>query len=137
MTATVADRMRTGNEVSRAVLDAAMTVHTALGPGLLESTYQACLAQELKKRGFAVRSEVPVPVVYEGVKLEVGYRIDLLVEELVVLEVKSVDGIAPIHEAQLLSYLKLSGESLGLLLNFNVVHMKDGIRRFVMGTGWN
>lgn len=84
-----------------------------------------------------VRSEVPVPVVYEGIKLEVGYRIDLLIEDLVVLEVKSVDAIAPIHEAQLLSYLKLSGKSLGLLLNFNVVHMKDGIRRFVMGTGWN
>ena len=131
------ERKRTANEVSRLVLDAAMTVHTALGPGLLESTYQACLAQELRNRGMTVRSEVPVPVVYEGIKLEVGYRIDLLIEDLVVLEIKSVEAIAPIHEAQLLSYLKLSGQSLGLLLNFNVVHMKDGIRRFVMGTGWN
>ncbi len=137
MSSGIAERKRTANEVSRVVLDAAMAVHTALGPGLLESTYQACLAQELRNRGMTVRSEVPVPVVYEGIKLEVGYRIDLLIEDLVVLEVKSVDAIAPIHEAQLLSYLKLSGKSLGLLLNFNVVHMKDGIRRFVMGTGWN
>ncbi len=137
MTVATAERKRTANEVSRLVLDAAMAVHSALGPGLLESTYQACLAQEMRNRGLSIRSEVPVPVVYEGVKLEIGYRIDLLVDELVVLEIKSIDAIAPIHEAQLLSYLKLSGKSLGLLLNFNVVHMKDGIRRFVMGTGWN
>ena len=127
---------RTANEVSRLILDAAMKVHSTLGPGLLESTYEACLAQELRLKGLAVRTQVPLPVVYEGIKLEIGYRIDMLVEDVVVVEVKSVDGIAPIHEAQLLSYLKLSGRSLGLLLNFNTVHLKDGIRRFVMGTGW-
>ena len=114
-----------------------MKIHSAFGPGLLESAYQACLAQELRNRGFAVRTEVPVPVVYEGTKLEVGYRIDLLVDEAVVVEVKSVDAIAPIHEAQVLTYLRLSGKTLGLLLNFNVLHMKDGIKRFVMGSGWN
>lgn len=127
---------RTANEVSRLILDAAMKVHSALGPGLLESTYEACLTQELRLKGLAVQTQVPLPVVYEGIKLEIGYRIDMLVEDVVVVEVKSVDGIAPIHEAQLLSYLKLSGRSLGLLLNFNTVHLKDGIRRFVMGTGW-
>ena len=114
-----------------------MKIHSTLGPGLLESAYQACLAQELRNRGFAIRVEVPVPVVYEGTKLEVGYRIDMLVDEVVVVEVKSVDAIAPIHEAQVLTYLRLSGKSLGLLLNFNVLHMKDGIRRFVTGSGWN
>ncbi|HXZ29127.1 MAG TPA: GxxExxY protein [Terriglobales bacterium] len=127
---------RSANEVSRLILDAAMKVHSVLGPGLLESAYEACLAQELRLRGLDVQTQVPLPVVYEGTKLEVGYRVDMLVEGVVVIEVKSVDGIAPIHEAQLLSYLKLSGRNLGLLLNFNTVHLKDGIRRFVMGTGW-
>jgi len=127
---------RSANEVSRLILDAAMKVHSVLGPGLLESAYEACLAQELRLRGLDVQTQVPLPVVYEGTKLEVGYRVDILVEGVVVIEVKSVDGIAPIHEAQLLSYLKLSGRNLGLLLNFNTVHLKDGIRRFVMGTGW-
>ena len=130
-------RKVSANAVSRAVIDAAMKIHTVLGPGLLESTYQACLAQELRNAGFTVRTEVPLPVVYEGTKLEVGYRIDLLIEDRVIVEVKSVEALAPIHEAQVLSYLKLSGKSLGLLLNFNVVHMKDGIRRFVMGSDWN
>ena len=127
---------RTANVVSRFVLDAAMKVHTALGPGLLESTYEACLAEELKKAGLSVQTQVPLPVVYDGLKLEIGYRIDLLVEDLVVVEVKSVDALAPIHHAQVLTYLKLSGRTLGLLLNFNVVHLKDGIKRFVMGTDW-
>lgn len=129
-------KRRTANEISRFVLDAAMKVHTALGPGLLESTYQACLAQELRNAGLNVLSEVALPVVYDGIKLEIGYRIDLLVEDLVVVEVKSVEALAPIHFAQVLSYLKLSGKSLGLLINFNVVHLKDGIKRFVMGTDW-
>lgn len=136
MTVVPLKRKQTPNEVSRLILDAAMRVHSVLGPGLLESTYEACLAQELKLKGLVVKTQVPLPVVYEGIKLEVGYRIDMLVEDLVVVEVKSVDGIAPIHEAQLLCYLKLSGRSLGLLLNFNTVHLRDGIRRFVMGTGW-
>jgi len=103
---------------------------------LLESTYQACLAQELRLRGLEVRTEVGLPVFYEGIKLDVGYRIDILVEDAVVVEVKSVEAIAPIHQAQILSYLKLSEKSLGLLINFNVVHLKDGIKRFVMGDSW-
>jgi GxxExxY protein len=107
-----------------------------LGPGLLESTYQACLTQELRLRELEARTEVGLPVFYEGIKLDVGYRIDILVEDAVVVEVKSVDAIAPIHQAQVLSYLKLSDKSLGLLINFNVVHLKDGIKRFVMGDRW-
>ncbi len=129
-------KRRTANEVSRFVLDAATKVPTAPVPGLLESTYQACLAQELRKAGLNVLSEVALPVVYDGMKLEIGYRIDLLVEDVVGVEVKSVEALAPIHFAQVLSYLKLSGKSLGLLVNFNVVHLKDGIKRFVMGTDW-
>lgn len=136
MSSIVAKPKHSANAVSRLVLDAAMKVHTALGPGLLESTYEACLAQELKKAELSIQTQVPLPVVYDGLKLEIGYRIDLLVEDLVVVEVKSVDGLAPIHQAQVLTYLRLSGKSLGLLINFNVVHLKDGIRRFVMGTDW-
>jgi GxxExxY protein len=108
-------------------------VHCALGPGLLESAYQACLAFELRKRGLEVSPEVPLPLVYEGHKLEIGYRIDLLVEGQVVVEVKAVDAIAPIHRAQLLSYLILSKRPLGLLLDFNVALMKDGIVRMRNG----
>ena len=127
---------RSPNDVSKHVVDAAMKVHTALGPGLLESTYEACLAQELRLMGLDVKTQVPLPVVYQGIKLDVGYRIDMLVEDSVIVEVKSVDGIAPIHQAQVLSYLKLSGRGLGLLINFNVVHLKDGMKRFVMGDSW-
>ncbi|HSE50167.1 MAG TPA: GxxExxY protein [Terriglobales bacterium] len=135
--ATVATQAkRSANAVSKLIVDGAMKVHTALGPGLLESTYAACLAQELRNQGLEVRTEVPLPVFYEGLKLEIGYRIDMLVGDVVVVEVKSIDAIAPIHQAQLLSYLKLSGRGLGLLLNFNVVHLKDGIRRFVLGSSW-
>jgi len=113
-----------------------MQVHTELGPGLLESTYSACLRHELALAGYRAASQVGLPVIYRGTKLELGYRIDLLVEDLVIVEIKSVDAVSPVHQAQLLSYLKLSGKSLGLLINFNVVHLKDGIRRFVNGTGW-
>jgi GxxExxY protein len=113
-----------------------MKVHSVLGPGLLESAYQACLAHELRCRGFEVVVEVPLPVVYEGQKLEVGYRIDLVVEGRVVVEVKAVDAIHPIHEAQLLSYMRLSGIKVGLLINFNVLHLKDGIKRMVDGRDW-
>jgi GxxExxY protein len=126
----------TAHEVSHAVITAAMRVHTELGPGLLESTYQVCLQHELSKAGFQSEAQVGLPVFYDGVKLDLGYRIDLLVENLVVVELKSIDAIAPVHQAQVLSYLKLSGKSLALLINFNVVHLKDGIRRFVNGTGW-
>jgi GxxExxY protein len=106
-------------------------VHTALGPGLLESAYEACLVYELSKRGIVVRNQVPLPVVYEGVVIEVGYRIDLLVAETVIVELKSIDQLAPIHKAQLLSYLKLSGKKVGLLINFNVELLKQGITRIV------
>ncbi|HXZ40829.1 MAG TPA: GxxExxY protein [Terriglobales bacterium] len=123
-------------QVSHAIITAAMKVHTELGPGLLESTYTACLQYELGQAGFRSAAQVGLPVVYRQVKLELGYRKDLLVEDLVVVEVKSVDAISPVHQAQILSYLKLSGKSIGLLINFNVVHLKDGIRRFVTGTGW-
>ena len=119
------------NQISGAVVDAGMKVHSALGPGLLESAYEACLIHELKKRGLAVASQVALPVAYDGVRIDVGYRIDLIVEGLVVVELKAVDALLPIHQAQLLSYLKLSGRKLGLLMNFNVLHLKDGIKRVV------
>ena len=134
--ATATIRRTSANEVSHAIIGAAMRVHTELGPGLLESTYTACLQYELGQDGLRSASQVGLPVEYHGVKLELGYRMDLLVEELIVVEIKSVDAVSPVHQAQLLSYLKLSGKSIGLLINFNVVHLKDGIRRFVNGTGW-
>jgi len=121
------------NEISGQVVDAAMKVHTALGPGLLENAYEACLEHELGKRGLRVKRQVALPVVYDGVQIDLGYRLDLLVEDAVIVELKAADRIAPIHEAQLLSYLKLSGKKLGLLINFNVLHLKDGMRRMVNG----
>jgi|SRR5579859_804022 len=122
---------RNENELSKIILNAAFRVHTAVGPGLLESSYEACLACELRNEGLNVLTQVPLPLIYKEVKLEVGYRLDLLVEDLVVVEIKSVDTLAPIHQAQLISYLKLSGKRLGLLINFNVLHLKDGIKRVV------
>jgi GxxExxY protein len=119
------------NQVSGQIVDAAMRVHTALGPGLLESAYQACLAFELRDRGLHVACEVALPVLFRGQRVEVGYRLDLVVESVVIVEIKSVESFQPIHEAQLLSYLKLSGKPIGLLINFNTVHLKDGIRRLV------
>ncbi|MDA8378353.1 MAG: GxxExxY protein [Planctomycetia bacterium] len=119
------------NEISGRIVNAAMTVHSAPGPGLLESAYEGCLVHELKRRDIQVASQVILPVVYDGIKIDVGYRIDLMVANAVIVEIKAVDKLAPIHEAQLLTYLKLSGMKLGLLLNFNVVHMKDGIKRMV------
>ena len=112
-------------------------MHTVLGPGLLESAYQACLAHELSSRGFATSTEVPLPLIYEGKKLEVGYRIDLIVENRVIIEVKSVDAVHPIHEAQLISYMRLSGIHVGLLINFNVLQLKTGIKRMVDGRDWD
>lgn len=113
-----------------------MKVHSILGPGLLESAYDACLSHELRKRGFHVDTQVGLPVVYEGEKLDLGYRIDLLVENLVIVEVKCVEAIHPVHEAQLLSYLRLSKKNVGLLINFHVAHLKDGIKRMVDGWNW-
>ena len=121
------------NAVSGQVVDAALKVHRALGPGLLESAYEACLVHEMVKRGLKVRRQVNLPVEYDGVKLDAGYRIDVLVEEAVIVEIKAVDALQPVHKAQLLSYLKLSKKKLGLLLNFNVALMKDGIKRVANG----
>jgi GxxExxY protein len=116
---------------SAAIVDAAMKVHTALGPGLLESVYQKCLHHEIEKRGLKVEAEVWLPVLYDGVQIEGGYKVDLLVEGIIVVELKVVEHLLEVHRAQLLSYLKLSGKELGLLINFNVVHLKDGIKRIV------
>jgi GxxExxY protein len=121
------------NRVSGIVVNAEMQVHSVLGPGLLESAYQVCLAHELRKRGLQVETQMPLPVVSEGEKLEAGYRIDLLVEGLVVVEIKCVEAIHPVHQAQLLSYLRLSGRHVGLLISFYVAHLKDGITRLVDG----
>ena len=128
----MADHQRL-NSITEAIIGAAIRVHRALGPGLLESAYQACLTFELSKCHLQVECQKPLPLVYEQVKLDCGYRIDLLVEGVVVVEIKSVEALAPIHDAQVISYLKLSGCKLGLLINFNVPVLKDGIRRFVNG----
>jgi GxxExxY protein len=119
------------NEVTERIIGCAIKVHTALGPGLLESTYEVCLAHELSKSGFTVRTQVALPVIYDGIKLDAGYRIDLLVQEMVIVELKAVESIHPIHEAQMISYLKLSGKKVGLLINFNVKLLKTGIKRLM------
>lgn len=131
MTTAAIKMARNENELSKIILDAAFRVHSALGPGLLESSYEACLAYELRNEGLNVLTQVPLPLIYREVRLEVGYRLDILVEDLVIVEIKSVDALAPIHQAQVLSHLKLSGKRLGLLINFNVLHLKDGIKRVV------
>jgi GxxExxY protein len=117
------------NKIAEVIIGAAIEVHRALGPGLLESAYARCLAFELTERGIQVAQEVPLPLVYKKVKLNCGYRLDLIVEDAVIVEVKAVDHLAPIHEAQLLSYLKLVKCRLGLLINFNVKMLKRGIKR--------
>jgi GxxExxY protein len=119
------------NKITERIIGAAIAVHQALGPGLLESAYEACLAFELRQRGLKVEQQKPVPVVYRDVKLDCGYRLDLLVEDCVIVEIKSVDHLAAIHEAQLLSYLKLTGCKIGLLINFNVKMLMSGIKRVV------
>lgn len=121
------------NDASRIVVDAALKVHSHLGPGLLESAYEACLAHELRCRGLKVATQVLLPVEYDGIHVDAGYRLDLLVEDDLLLELKAVEQIHPIHRAQLLSYLRLSGKKLGLIINFNSVHLKDGIIRMVNG----
>jgi GxxExxY protein len=120
------------NELTFTILGCAYKVHSALGPGLLESTYEHCLAQELMMKGLSFERQLGLPVFYNNSKLEAGYRIDLLVENMVILELKSVDQIAPIHKAQLLTYMKLSGKKIGFLINFNLVSLKDGITRMVL-----
>jgi len=119
------------NQISGAVVDSAMKVHSALGPGLLESAYEACLVRELRKRSLRVECQVAIPVRYDGEILDVGYRAELLVEGCVLVELKSVGTVLPIHKAQLLSYLRLSQKEVGLLINFNVEHLKDGIKRVI------
>jgi GxxExxY protein len=117
--------------VATQLVDSMLAVHRELGPGLLESTYQACLAYELRERGIEVRCEVELPVKYKGLEIEAGYRIDMLVADSIVIENKSVQALVPIHEAQLLTYMKLSGCRLGFLVNWNVPLIKDGIKRIV------
>jgi len=118
--------------ITSVVIGCAMKVHSFLGPGLLESAYETCLVHELKKNGIKVLSQVALPVVYDGVQLDAGYRIDLLVDDRIVVELKTVENLTALHQAQLMSYLKLSGKKVGLLINFNVVHLKDGIKRVVL-----
>lgn len=119
-------------KIFKRVLDCSFTVHSGLGPGLLESSYVECLAFEIEQAGLKVEKQKPLPLIYKSVKLEAGYRIDLLIENCIVIEVKSIDCLADVHLAQILTYLKLSGCRLGLLVNFNVEHLKEGIRRVVL-----
>lgn len=121
----------TENELSKIAFDSALKVHQVLGPGLLESAYEECLYYELRKTGLEVQKQKALPLVYEEVKLDVGYRIDLIIENKLILEIKSVDALNEVHFAQLLTYLKLTDCKLGLLINFNVVLIKNGIRRVV------
>lgn len=125
--------MKTENELAKGILDAAFKLHTDLGPGLLESVYEAVLAYALAKIGIPVERQVPIPVCYEGLTFEEGYRADLLVGGRVIVELKSADALAPIHAKQVLTQLRLSGHRLGLLINFGELHLKDGIKRLVNG----
>jgi len=122
------------NKITEGIIGAAIEVHRHLGPGLLESAYQAALAYELNQRGYKVEQQKPLPMTYKEIKLDAGYRLDFLVNDKVIVEIKSSDGIAPIHDAQILSYLKLSGCKVGLLINFNVKLVKNGIKRFINGS---
>jgi len=121
------------NTITSEIIRAAMVVHSALGPGLLESVYQACLTHLLRQNGLSVETERPIPVSFNGIRFDLGFRLDLLVEEQVVVEVKALRRIQPVHSAQLLSYMKLSDKKVGLLLNFHVRHMRHGIQRLVNG----
>ncbi len=123
--------MKRINDITETIIGSAISVHRELGPGLLESAYEACLAYDIAKSGLSVERQKELPVKYRNVKLDCGYRIDLLVENKVIVEIKAIDKLAPIHTAQLLSYLKLSGCKVGLLINFNVKILKDGIRRLI------
>ena len=120
------------DELSRRVIGCALEVHRALGPGLLESVYQQCLARELALSGIPFRSEVALPVEYKGVQLDCGYRMDFVVDGELIVELKAVDKLLPVHEAQLLTYMKVAGAPVGLLINFNVPLLKQGLKRFVL-----
>lgn len=124
--------MEDRREITEAIIGGAMAVHRALGPGLLESAYEACLVHELVERGLGFERQKSMPVHYRGVEVECGYRLDLLVEQAVIVEVKAIAQVLPVHEAQILTYLRLSGIEVGLLLNFNVPILKEGIRRFAL-----
>jgi GxxExxY protein len=124
----------TENEIGTAIIASAMKVHSAVGPGLLESAYEACLLYELERQGVPVHRQVLIPIQYENLKIDNGYRIDLLVGDCVVVELKAVEGILPVHRGQLLSYLRLGLFKLGYLLNFNVAHMREGIVRMVLAS---
>jgi GxxExxY protein len=121
------------NEVAKVIVDCAYKVHTVLGPGLLESVYEAALAYELGKRGLQVERQKPLPVVYENIRLEEGFRADLVVSDLLIVELKSVEEVAPVHTKQLLTYLRLADKRLGLLINFGAARIKNGISRIVNG----
>jgi GxxExxY protein len=123
----------TENEVGNAIIASAMKVHSAVGPGLLESAYETCLLYELEKQGLSVQRQVLIPIRYEELTIDNGYRVDLLIGERVLVELKAVEAIVPVHRAQLLSYLRLGGFKLGYLLNFHVAHMRDGIARIFNG----
>ncbi len=125
--------MHTENEISKIVFDCALKVHRTLGPGLLESAYEECLYYELLKTGLKVEKQKPLPLVYEEVKLEIGYRLDLIIENKFVVEIKSVESLTDVHMAQILTYLKLSDCKLGMLINFNVTLIKNGIKRVING----
>ncbi|HLZ12731.1 MAG TPA: GxxExxY protein [Candidatus Acidoferrum sp.] len=120
------------SELTRNIIGAAIEVHKLLGPGLLESAYEECLCHELHLRGIRFEKQKPVPLIYKGIKLDCGFPLDLLVEGRIVIELKSVEGLGPIHEAIVLTYLRLSGKQVALLINFHVPALKDGIRRFIM-----
>ncbi len=122
------------NEIAKVVFDLGLKIHRALGPGLLESAYEECLSYEIRKQGLKIEKQKPLPLVYEAVKLEIGYRIDLLVENKLVIEVKAIEALNDLHMAQILTYLKLSDCKLGLLINFNTVLFKNGVRRVINGT---
>ena len=124
----------TENEISKLVFDCALKVHQNLGPGLLESAYEECLFYELSKTGLKIEKQKPLPLIYEDVKLEVGYRIDIMIENKFIIEIKAVDALNDVHLAQVLTYLKLSNCKLGMLINFNVTLIKNGIRRIINGT---
>jgi GxxExxY protein len=117
--------------IARDVVDCGLKVHRALGPGLLESAYEACLAHEIAKRSYVVRRQIALPIIYDGLHLDAGYSIDLLISDSVLIEVKAVDNLLSIHQAQLMTYLKLSGHHLGFLMNFNVAMFKNGLRRII------
>ena len=123
----------TENDVAKQIVDAAYRVHTSLGPGLLESAYEAILAFELENRGLRVARQPAVPIVYQGTRIEMGFRADLIVADLVIVEIKSVETISPVHKKQLLTHLRLAGKRLGLLINFNVALIKEGITRIANG----